>query len=133
TRYIDYNGRYCMSAAATGFNQTVGIDRGSTGPWSDIKFADVLLIAGSNTAECHPLSMPYIWGARDRGAKLIVADPRQTKTALVADIHLDLRPGTDIALANGLLHVMIAEDLVDRQFIDAHTTGFEALSELVRS
>jgi len=131
TRYIDYNGRYCMAAAATGFNQTVGIDRGSTGPWSDIKFADVLLIAGSNTAECHPLSMPYVWGARDRGAKLIVVDPRQTKTALAADIHLDLRPGTDIALANGLLHVMIAENLVDRDFIDRHTSGYEALSELV--
>lgn len=132
TRYIDYNGRYCMSSAATGFNQSVGIDRGSTGPWSDIKFADVLLIAGSNTAECHPLSMPYIWGARDRGAKLIVADPRQTKTALVSDIHLDLRPGTDIALTNGLLHVMIAENLVDREFIERHTSGFEKLAETVQ-
>lgn len=132
TRYIDYNGRYCMSSAAAGFNQTVGIDRGSTGPWSDIKFADVLLIAGSNTAECHPLSMPYIWGARDRGAKLIVADPRQTKTALVSDVHLDLRPGTDIALTNGLLHVMIEENWIDRDFIDRHTTGFEKLAETVK-
>lgn len=132
TKHIDYNGRYCMSSAATGFNQTVGIDRGSTGPWSDIKFADVLLIAGSNTAECHPLSMPYVWGARDRGAKLIVADPRQTKTALVADVHLDLRPGTDIALTNGILHVMINEGLIDRDFIDQHTVGFEALEETAR-
>lgn len=103
TKNIDYNGRYCMSSASVGFNQSLGIDRGSTNPWSDIKFADVLLIAGSNTAECHPLSMPYIWGARDRGAKLIVVDPRQTKTALVADVHLDIRPGTDVAIANGLL------------------------------
>jgi len=133
TKNIDYNGRYCMSSASVGFNQSLGIDRGGTNPWSDIKFADVLLIAGSNTAECHPLSMPYIWGARDRGAKLIVVDPRQTKTALVADVHLNLRPGTDVALVNGLLHVMIKEDLVDYDFIQNHTTGFEELKELVQS
>lgn len=133
TKNIDYNGRYCMSSASVGFNQSLGIDRGGTNPWSDIKFADVLLIAGSNTAECHPLSMPYIWGARDRGAKLIVVDPRQTKTALVADVHLNLRPGTDVALVNGLLHVMIKEDLVDHDFIQNHTTGFEELKELVQS
>jgi assimilatory nitrate reductase catalytic subunit len=132
TKNIDYNGRYCMSSASVGFNQSIGIDRGSTNPWSDIKFADVLLIAGSNTAECHPLSMPYIWGARDRGAKLIVVDPRQTKTALVADVHLDIRPGTDVAITNGLLHVMIEENLVDQDFIDNHTTGFEELKELVK-
>jgi assimilatory nitrate reductase catalytic subunit len=132
TKNIDYNGRYCMSSASVGFNQSIGIDRGSTNPWSDIKFADVLLIAGSNTAECHPLSMPYIWGARDRGAKLIVVDPRQTKTALVADVHLDIRPGTDVAIANGLLHVMIEENLVDQEFIDNHTTGYEELKELVK-
>lgn len=132
TKNIDYNGRYCMSSASFGFNQSVGIDRGSTNPWSDIKSADVLLLAGSNTAECHPLSMPYIWGARDNGAKLIVIDPRQTKTALVADIHLDIRPGTDVAIANGLLHVMIEEDLVDYDFINNHTTGFEKLKELVK-
>ncbi|MEH7491463.1 formate dehydrogenase subunit alpha [Neobacillus niacini] len=133
TKNIDYNGRYCMSSASVGFNQSLGIDRGGTNPWSDIKFADVLLIAGSNTAECHPLSMPYIWGARDRGAKLIVVDPRQTKTALVADVHLNIRPGTDVALVNGLLHVMIKEDLIDQDFITNHTTGYEELKELVQS
>ncbi len=130
TKNIDYNGRYCMSAAATGFNQSVGIDRGSTNPWSDIKFADALLIAGSNTAECHPLSMPYVWGARDNGAKLIVVDPRETKTALAADLHLNLRPGTDIALTNGLIHVMFQENLIDEAFVAAHTNGVEALREL---
>ncbi|MCP8969421.1 formate dehydrogenase subunit alpha [Ectobacillus ponti] len=133
TKNIDYNGRYCMSSAAVGFNQTVGIDRGSTNPWSDIKFADVLLIAGSNTAECHPLSMPYIWGARDRGAKLIVVDPRQTKTALVSDVHLDVRPGTDIALVNGLIHILIKENMIDQEFVQNHTNGFEELKELTAS
>lgn len=133
TKNIDYNGRYCMSSASFGFNQSVGIDRGSTNPWSDIKEADVLFIAGSNTAECHPLSMPYIWGARDRGAKLIVVDPRQTKTALVADVHLDIRPGTDVALGNGILHVMIEDGLVNEEFIKHHTTGYEQLKEVVKA
>ncbi|MED4016776.1 formate dehydrogenase subunit alpha [Sutcliffiella cohnii] len=133
TKNIDYNGRYCMSSASYGFNQSVGIDRGSTNPWSDIKEADVLVLAGSNTAECHPLSMPYIWGARDKGAKIIVIDPRETKTALVADVHLDIRPGTDVAIGNGLLHVMIADGLVDEQFIEQHTTGYEKLKEVVAS
>ncbi|AST94416.1 formate dehydrogenase subunit alpha [Sutcliffiella cohnii] len=133
TKNIDYNGRYCMSSASYGFNQSVGIDRGSTNPWSDIKEADVLVLAGSNTAECHPLSMPYIWGARDKGAKIIVIDPRETKTALVADVHLDIRPGTDVAIGNGLLHVMIADGLVDEQFIEQHTTGYERLKEVVAS
>lgn len=132
TKNIDYNGRYCMSSAAVGFNQSVGIDRGSTNPWSDIKFADCILIAGSNTAECHPLSMPYIWGARDRGAKLIVVDPRQTKTALVSDVHLDVRPGTDIALVNGLIHLLIKENMIDKNFIDEHTTGFAELEQLTK-
>ncbi|GAX91225.1 formate dehydrogenase subunit alpha [Effusibacillus lacus] len=130
TKHIDYNGRYCMSSAAAGFNQTLGIDRGGTNPWSDIKFADVLLIAGSNTAECHPLSMPYVWGARDNGAKLIVVDPRQTKTALVADIHLNLKPGTDLALVNGLIHVLIKEDMINHEFVKNHTSGFEDLKAM---
>lgn len=133
TKNIDYNGRYCMSSAAVGFNQSVGIDRGSTNPWSDIKFADCILIAGSNTAECHPLSMPYIWGARDRGAKLIVVDPRETKTALVSDVHLDVRPGTDIALVNGIIHLLIKENKIDKNFIEQHTTGYAELEQMTQT
>jgi assimilatory nitrate reductase catalytic subunit len=133
TKNIDYNGRYCMSSAAAGFNQSVGIDRGSTNPWSDIKAADVLLIAGSNTAECHPLSMPYVWGARDNGAKLIVVDPRQTKTALAADVHLDVRPGTDLALVNGLIHLLIKENLINHEFIQTNTTGYQELEKLTKA
>lgn len=133
TKNIDYNGRYCMSSAAVGFNQSVGIDRGSTNPWSDIKSADVILIAGSNTAECHPLSMPYIWGARDLGAKLIVVDPRQTKTALVSDVHLDVRPGTDIALVNALIHVLIKEKFIDTEFVEKHTVGYEEVKKMTES
>ncbi len=133
TKNIDYNGRYCMSSAAVGFNQSIGIDRGSTNPWSDIKFADCILIAGSNTAECHPLSMPYIWGARDRGAKLIVVDPRETKTAMVSDVHLDVRPGTDIALVNGLIHLLIKENKIDKNFIDQHTIGYAELEQMTQT
>src|SRR5215210_2778825 len=69
TRYVDYNGRLCMVSAAAGNNKAFGIDRAAN-PWSDIALADVIFSAGSNTAECHPLTMPYIWEARDRGAKL---------------------------------------------------------------
>ncbi|TGU76857.1 nitrite reductase, partial [Mesorhizobium sp. M00.F.Ca.ET.186.01.1.1] len=78
TRYIDYNGRFCMSSAAAGFNRSFGIDRGSTVPWTDIHQTDCLLIAGSNAAECHPTSMFRIWEVQNRGGYLIVVDPRET-------------------------------------------------------
>jgi assimilatory nitrate reductase catalytic subunit len=77
--------------------------------------------------------MPYIWGARDRGAKLIIVDPRQTKTALVSDVHLDVRPGTDIALVNGLIHLLIHKNMVDTKFIAEHTNGFEELKQITAS
>lgn len=132
TRHVDYNGRLCMVASATANNKAFGIDRAAN-PWSDILATDCLLLAGSNTAECHPIMTSYIWRARDKGAKLIVIDPRQTPIARTADLHLDLRPGTDSALANGLLHVMIKEGLIDRAFIEKRTVGFEEVAKLVES
>src|SRR5689334_20657525 len=93
TGNIDYNGRLCMVAAAAGNNKAFGVDRAAN-PWSDIALADVILSAGSNTAECHPLTMPYMWEARDRGAQLIVVDPRVTPSARTANVHLQIRPGT---------------------------------------
>ncbi|HYG60463.1 MAG TPA: molybdopterin-dependent oxidoreductase, partial [Symbiobacteriaceae bacterium] len=131
TKNIDYNGRFCMSAAAAGAMKALGIDRGLFNPWSDVLQADVLLMSGSNTAECHPTAMAYIWDARDRGAKLIVIDPRRTPTARVADVHLQLKPGTDSALINGLLYVLITEGLIDETFIAERTNGFEQMKELV--
>ena len=87
-----------MSSAAGGFLRSFGVDRGSTFPWTDIHETDCLFIAGSNTAECHPTSMFRVWAVQERGGYLIVADPRETPIARRADVHLDLRPGTDLHL-----------------------------------
>lgn len=92
TRYIDYNGRFCMSSAAGGFLRSFGVDRGSTLPWTDIHETDCIFMAGSNTAECHPTSMFRVWAVQERGGYLIVVDPRETPIARRADVHLDLKP-----------------------------------------
>jgi len=132
TRYIDYNGRFCMSSAAAGFLRSFGVDRGSTLPWTDIHETDCLFIAGSNTAECHPTSMFRVWEVQNRGGYLIVADPRETPIARRADVHLDLRPGTDLALANCMVNLLIQNGYADKAFVDAHTSGFEELAEAVK-
>ncbi|MDQ1909923.1 molybdopterin oxidoreductase family protein [Paenibacillus sp. GD4] len=132
TRYIDYNGRYCMSSAAAGFMRSFGVDRGSTLPWTDLHETDCLFIAGSNTAECHPTSMFRIWEVQNRGGYLIVADPRETPIARRADVHLDLRPGTDLALANCMVHLLIQNGHIDESFVKEHTNGFEDMAEVVK-
>jgi assimilatory nitrate reductase catalytic subunit len=130
TGNIDYNGRLCMVSAAAGNNKAFGVDRAAN-PWSDIALADVIFSAGSNTAECHPLTMPYLWEARDRGGKHIVVDPRVTPSARTADIHLQIRPGTDTALANAILHQMVKNDWLDHDFIANRTVGFEETAQMV--
>ncbi|UII57685.1 nitrate reductase [Cytobacillus spongiae] len=132
TRYIDYNGRFCMSSAAGGFLRSFGVDRGSTLPWTDIHETDCLFIAGSNTAECHPTSMFRIWNVQERGGYIIVVDPRETPIARRADLHLDLKPGTDLALANGIVHLLIENGQIDEAFIENHTNGFEETKEIVK-
>ncbi|AMM92804.1 nitrite reductase [Peribacillus simplex] len=132
TRYIDYNGRFCMSSAAGGFLRSFGVDRGSTLPWTDIHETDCLFIAGSNTAECHPTSMFRVWNVQERGGYIIVVDPRETPIARRADLHLDLKPGTDLALANGILNLLIQNGYADEEFINNHTNGFEETKELVK-
>lgn len=130
TGNIDYNGRLCMVSAAAGNNKAFGVDRAAN-PWSDIALADVIFSAGSNTAECHPLTMPYVWEARDHGAKFIVVDPRVTPSARTANLHLQIRPGTDTALANAILHEMVRHDWLDHEFINTRTNGFEETAALV--
>lgn len=132
TRHIDYNGRLCMSAAGTAYNKATGIDRPGAS-WTDILETDLLFVAGSNTPECHPTGITYLWKALDRGAKLIVADPRETHLARASHLHLKLRPGTDAALYMAMLHVLINEDLLDRSFIEAHVNGFSETAEAVRA
>ena len=132
TRYIDYNGRFCMSSAAGGFLRSFGVDRGSTLPWTDIHETDCLFIAGSNIAECHPTSMVRVRNVQERGGYIIVVDPRETALARRADVHLDLKPGTDLALANGILNLLIENGHVDEKFVKNHTNGFAETKELVK-
>src|SRR5690606_28054607 len=124
TSNLDYNGRLCMVSAGAAGKKALGVDRAAN-PWSDIPLADVVFVAGANIAECHPITTSYIWKARDRGAKLIVMDPRVTPIARNADVFLGLKPGTDLAVLGAILHVLIREDLLDHDFIENHTTGFE--------
>jgi assimilatory nitrate reductase catalytic subunit len=124
TANLDYNGRYCMVSAGVGNKKALGIDR-APNPWSDIPLADVVWIAGSNVAETFPITTSYIWRARDRGAKLIVQDPRVVPLARTADLFLPVRPGTDSALFGAVLHELIRNDWLDHDFIDAHTVDFD--------
>ncbi len=124
TANLDYNGRYCMVSAGTANKKALGVDR-APNPWSDIPIADVVWVAGSNVAETFPITTSYIWRARDRGAKLIVQDPRVVPLARTADLFLPVRPGTDSALFGAVLHVLIERDWLDHEFIDAHTVNFD--------
>lgn len=125
TRYVDYNGRLCMASAAAGNNKAFGIDRAAN-PWSDIPFAEVLIIAGANCAETFPIINGFLWKQRDNGGVWIIIDPRETPTARQGDLHLQLKPGTDVAVANGILNVLINEGLLDQDFIDSRTNDWEA-------
>ncbi len=133
TPSIDYNGRFCMSSAATAGQRAFGLDRGLPFPLEDVADASVVLLVGANTAETMPPAMRVLEEQRRRGGRLIVVDPRRTPTAAAAWKHLAPAPGTDLALANGLLHVVVRERLIDRPFIDARTTGFAAVRRAVAS
>jgi assimilatory nitrate reductase catalytic subunit len=131
TPYIDYNGRLCMVSAAAGNKKAFGIDRAAN-PWSDILKAEVIWISGANVAECAPITTNYVWQARENGAKIIVVDPRITPVARTCDLFLPVKPGRDVALFNGVLHLMIENDWLDHDFIDNYTAGFDAVAEHVR-
>lgn len=131
TSNIDYNGRLCMVSAAAANKKAFGIDRAAN-PWADILKAEVVWISGANVAECAPITTNYVWQAREYGAKVIVVDPRITPLARTCDLFLPVKPGRDIALFNGILHLMIENDWLDHQFIETYTVGFEAVAEHVR-
>ncbi len=133
TANIDYNGRFCMSSAAASALRAFGLDRGLPFPLSDIPNAEAILVAGGNPAETMPPIMQYFDAQRENGGKLIVADPRRTATARASHLHLQLTPGTDAALANGLLHVAIRDKLVDTSYVEARTTGFAAVQRICKS
>lgn len=131
TPYIDYNGRLCMVSAAAGNKKAFGIDRAAN-PWSDILKAELIWISGANIAECAPITTDYVWQARENGARIIVVDPRVTPVARTADLFLPIKPGRDVALFNGILHLMITHDWIDHAFIEANTVGFEQVAECVK-
>jgi assimilatory nitrate reductase catalytic subunit len=124
TRYTDYNGRMCMVSAGTANYASFDIDR-TPNPITDAAEADVIFVLGANVSETFPVYIRWFWDALDRGAKLIVADPRETTLARVAHLHLPVRPGTDTALLNAMLHVIARDGMVDDEFVTAHTNGFD--------
>ncbi|HEX3140135.1 MAG TPA: molybdopterin-dependent oxidoreductase, partial [Rhizobacter sp.] len=134
TNNVDTNSRLCMSSAVAGYKATLGADA-PPACYDDVQHASTLFITGSNTAYAHPILFRRIEDAKraNPGMRIIVADPRRTETAEVADLHLPILPGTDVALYHGMLHVMLWEGLTDSAYIAAHTQGFEALRNRVRS
>jgi assimilatory nitrate reductase catalytic subunit len=132
TANIDYNGRLCMVSAASANKLAFGIDRAAN-PWSDILSAEVVWISGANIGECAPITTHYVWQARENGARIVVVDPRITPLARTCDLFLPIKPGRDIALFNGILHLMIENDWLDHDFLAAHTVGFDKVAEHVRA
>jgi assimilatory nitrate reductase catalytic subunit len=127
---IDYNGRYCMASAAAGQNRAFGVDRGLPFPVADIGRTKTLLLWGANSVDTMPPLAQWIAEQKTQG-QLIVVDPRRSETARQADLHLQLTPGSDLALANGLLHLAIDERLIDTAYISARTVGFDAVRRAV--
>ncbi|MFH8972528.1 molybdopterin oxidoreductase family protein [Streptomyces sp. NPDC017890] len=125
TSQIDYNGRFCMSSAAAAGTKAFGLDRGLPFPLEDIPRTGCVILVGSNPAETMPPSLRYFTELRENGGTLIVVDPRRTKTAEQADLHLAPRPGTDLALALGMLHLVVAEGRVDESYVEERTAGWE--------
>ncbi len=133
TNNVDTNSRLCMSSAVAGYKATLGADS-PPGCYDDIDAAGTLFIAGSNTAYAHPIVFRRIEAARKKNPaqKLIVVDPRRTDTAAEADLHLAILPGTDVALYHAMLNVLLWEERIDRDYIAAHTEGWDALRDTVR-
>ncbi|UFP92887.1 molybdopterin oxidoreductase family protein [Gloeobacter morelensis] len=133
SNHIDANSRLCMSSAVSGYLQSLGSD-GPPACYDDLDLADCAFLVGTNTAECHPVLFNRLLKHRkqDLNSRLVVVDPRATPTAKAADLHLAIRPGSDIELFNGIAHLILQWDRADQRFIDAHTQGFAAMAEVVR-
>ena len=126
TSQIDYNGRWCMSSAASAGNQAFGIDRGLPFPLADIERTDVLVLVGSNLAETMPPAARHLDRLRERGGHVVVIDPRRTADRRARRHCSSSRcPGTDLPLALGLLHLLDAAGAVDEEYVAARTTGFD--------
>ncbi|RDI66455.1 bifunctional nitrate reductase/sulfite reductase flavoprotein subunit alpha [Nocardia pseudobrasiliensis] len=126
TVHIEANSRLCMASAGTGYKQSLGAD-GPPGSYDDFDHADLFFVIGANMADCHPILFLRMADRLKAGARLIVVDPRRTETATRADLFLQIRPGTDLALLNGLLHLLVANGDIDADFIAEHTEGWDAM------
>ncbi len=126
TVHIESNSRLCMASAGTGFKQSLGAD-GPPGSYTDFDCTDLFFVIGSNMADCHPILYLRMVDRLKAGAKLIVVDPRRTTTADRADLYLPIRPGTDLALLNGILHLLVQSGDIDAEFIAEHTDGWDAM------
>lgn len=133
SNHFDANSRLCMSSAVAGYVQSLGSD-GPPCCYEDLDLTDCAFLIGSNAAECHPIVFNRLRKHHKKNpqVKLIVVDPRRTTTADAADLHLAIRPGTDIDLLNGIAHLLVQWDLIDKDFIQHHTHGFEAFVEVIR-
>lgn len=131
TSQIDYNGRWCMSSAASAGNQAFGVDRGLPFPLADIEQTDVVVLVGSNLAETMPPAARHLDRLREGGGKVVVIDPRFTSTAERADLFLQPVPGTDLALALGTLHLLDARGAIDEEYVATRTTGFDEVRRSV--
>ncbi|MCT9075939.1 bifunctional nitrate reductase/sulfite reductase flavoprotein subunit alpha [Streptomyces fulvoviolaceus] len=130
TNQIESNSRLCMASAGTGYKLSLGAD-GPPGSYQDLDKADVFFVIGSNMADCHPILFLRMMERVKAGAKLIVVDPRRSATAAKADLFLQIKPGTDLALLNGLLHLLHENGHTDPDFVAAHTEGWEAIPEFL--
>ncbi|HEY1973127.1 MAG TPA: molybdopterin-dependent oxidoreductase, partial [Pseudonocardia sp.] len=130
TNQIESNSRLCMASAGTGYKQSLGAD-GPPGSYQDFDRADVFFVIGANMADCHPILFLRMMDRVKAGAKLIVVDPRRTATAAKADLYLPIKPGTDLALLNGLLHLIVAAGHIDEEFINECTEGWPAMPEFL--
>ncbi|MFE3192101.1 molybdopterin-dependent oxidoreductase [Nocardia sp. NPDC059240] len=130
TVHMEANSRLCMASAAGGYKLSLGAD-GPPGSYDDLDHADLFFVIGANMADCHPILFLRMADRLKTGAKLIVVDPRRTATADRADLFLQIRPGTDLALLNGLLHLLVANGDIDAEFIAEHTEGWAGMPEFL--
>ena len=129
---FDANSRLCMSSAVAGYARSLGSD-GPPCCYDDLDLAELVLLIGTNTAECHPVLFQRLLKRKRKvkdALRLVVVDPRHTATAEAADLHLAIRPGTDLVLLHGIGHLLLELQALDAPFIAAHTEGFEPLREL---
>ena len=130
TCHVESNSRLCMASASSGYKLSLGAD-GPPGSYQDFEHAEVFLVIGANMADCHPILFLRLLDRLKAGARLIVIDPRRNATADKADLFLQVRPGSDLALLNGLLHLLHQNGHTDADFIDRHTEGWEAMPEFL--